>query len=181
MIRVFSASILSRRCTAKRLAIAAMLSITTGLLACGCMWGHVRDAETGLEVSGATVSWVDAYGISNSMTTGLTFAEGLYIFDCKVGKVPRYNPVTFHVTAPGYLPLVVQRQLEYDDNPDASFDDCSSFWAIEDFSLVPSPGGSKSPPPPTPTDTPVPPPTPTPTLVPLPRPSPTATPIPLLR
>ena len=164
----------------KRLVIAATLSITTGLLACGCMFGHVYDANTGLEV-GATVSWVDGYGISNSMTTGLTWAEGLYIFDCKVGKVPRYNPVTFHVTAPGYLPLVVQRQLAYDDNPDASFDDCSSFWAIEDFSLVPSPGGSKSPPLPTPTDTPVPPPTPTPTRMPLPRPSPTATPIPLLR
>ena len=30
----------------KRLALAAMLSITTGLLTCGCMWGHVRDANT---------------------------------------------------------------------------------------------------------------------------------------
>jgi hypothetical protein len=164
----------------KRLSIAAMLSITTGLVTCGCMWGHVYDANTGLEV-GATVSWVDGHGISNSMTTGLASAEGLYIFDCKAGEVPQYNPVTFHVTAPGYQPLVVQRQIVYDDNPDESFNDCSSFWAIEDFSLVPISGGSKSLPPPTPTDTRVPPPTPTPTLMPLPRPLPTATPILLLR
>jgi len=168
----------------KRLAIAAMLSITTGLLACGCLWGHVRDAETGLEVEGATVSWVDGHGTSNSMTTGLPFAEGLYIFDWSVGPIPNYAPVTFQVTAPGYQPLVEQRVLAYDDNPNASYDDWSSIWEIQDFSLVPIPGGSKSPPPPppppppTPTDTPVPPPTPTPTLTPLPRPSPTATPTP---
>ena len=164
----------------KRLAIAAMLSITTGLLACGCMFGHVYDANTGLEV-GATVSWVDGQGNSNSMTTGLAFSQGFYVFDCKIGKVPLYAPVTFHVTAPGYSPLVVQRQSVYDDNPDESFNDCSSFWEIQDFSLVPIPGGSKSPPPPTPTDTPVPPPTATPTRMPLPWPSPTATPIRFVR
>jgi len=165
----------------KRLAIAAMLTITTGLLTCGCMWGHVYDANTGLEVEGATVSWVDGQGNTNSMTTGLAFSEGFYVFDCKIGKVPMYAPVTFHVTAPGYSPLVVQRQVVYDHNPDESFNDCSSFWEIQDFSLVPTSGGSKSLPPPTPTDTRVPPPTPTPTLMPLPRPLPTATPILRLR
>lgn len=165
----------------KRLAITAMLSITTGLLTCGCLWGHVRDAETGLEVSGATVSWVDGCGLSNSMTTGLIWAEGLYVFDHLVGLVPCGNTATFNVTAPGYLPLVEQRPIGYDDNPNASLPDLSSFWEIQDFSLVPIPGGSKSLPPPTPTDTPVPPPTPTPTLMPLPRPWPTATPMPRLR
>ena len=72
----------------KRLAIAGMLSIATGLLTCGCMWGHVYDANTGLEVEGATVSWVDGQGNSNSMTTGLAFSEGFYVFDCNIGKVP---------------------------------------------------------------------------------------------
>lgn len=169
----------------KRLAIAAMLSITSGLLACGCLWGHVYDAETGLEVEGATVSWVDGHGTSNSMTTGLTWAEGLYIFDWSVGPIPNYAPVTFQVTAPGYQPLVEQRVLAYDDNPNASYDDWSSIWEIQDFSLVPLPKTSGPPPQPSPspaaTHTPVPTPTPTPALMPLPRPLPTATPIPPLR
>jgi hypothetical protein len=166
----------------KRLAIAAMLSIITGLLTCGCMWGHVTDANTGLDVPGATVSWVDAYGNSGSEMTGLFWAPGLYVFDCKVGGVSHYNPVTFHVTAPGYSPLVVQREILYDDNPDASFDDCSSFWAINDFSLVPLPPTSGMLPQPSPspaaTHTPVPTPTPTRVLIPIPRPLPTSTPIP---
>ena len=165
----------------KRLAIAAMLSITTGLLTCGCMWGHVRDAETGLDVPGATVSWVDAQGNSGSETTGLFWAPGLYVF-CEYYLIPHYNPVTFTVTAPGYMPLVAHRDLSWDDGPyDGGWPTCEELWDIQDFSLVPIPGGSKSPPPPTPTDTRVPPPTPTPTLMPLPRPLPTATPILLLR
>jgi len=162
----------------KRLAIAAMLSTATALLACGCLWGHVRDAQSGAELSGATVSWVDGNGTSNSQTTGLPFAEGLYIFDWTVGPIPHKYPVTFTVTAPGYQPLVEQRVVAYDDNPNPDPDDPSSFWEIQDFSLVPihpSPHGPPpQPPPPPPTNTPVPPPTPTP----LPRSWPTNTPVP---
>ena len=156
----------------KRSALAAMLSITTGLLACGCMWGHVYDANTGDEVPGATISWVDAKGWnSGSMTTGLFWAPGLYVFDCRVGDVSHYNPATFTITAPGYSPLVVQREILYDDNPNATFDDCSSFWDINDFYLVPLPPTSGLEP-----HTPVPTPTATPTVA-YP-PTPTATPTP---
>ena len=77
----------------KRPAIAAMISITTAFLACGCMFGHVRDAETGLDVPGATVSWVDANGSnSGSETTGLFWAPGLYVF-CGYSIIPHYNPL----------------------------------------------------------------------------------------
>jgi len=169
----------------KRLAIAAMLSITTGLLACGCMWGHVYDAETGLDVPGATVSWVDAQGNSGSETTGLFWAPGLYVF-CGHNLIPHYNPITFTVTAPGYMTLVAHRDLLWHDGPyNGGFPTCDELWDIQDFSLMPLPGTSRLPPQPSPSPTPphtrVPPPTPTPTLMPLPRPLPTATPILLLR
>jgi hypothetical protein len=158
----------------KRLALAAMLSIIAGLLTCGCMWGHVYDANTGDEVPGATILWVDAKGWnSGSMTTGLFWAPGLYVFDCKVGDVSHYNPATFTITAPGYSPLVVQREILYDDNPNATFDDCSSFWDINDFYLVPLPPTSGLAP-----HTPVPPPTATPTVAHPPTPTPTRTPTP---
>jgi hypothetical protein len=156
----------------KRLAIAAMLSITTGLLTCGCMWGHVRDANTGLDVPGATVSWVDAQGDSGSTTTGVFWAPGLYVF-CGYDLIPHNNPITFTVTAPGYTPLVVQTHVTYDENPNASLDphDCSRFQEILDFPLVPLPPTSGMPP-----HTPVPTPTATPTVAHVPRPSPTSTP-----
>jgi hypothetical protein len=166
----------------RRMALAAMLSITAGLLTCGCMWGHVYDAETGLDVPGATISWVDAQGNSGSMTTGLWWAPGLYAF-CGYDLIPHYNPITFTVTAPGYLPLVAHRNLSWDDGPyDGGFPTCEELWDVQDFSLMPLPGTSALPPQPSPspdaTPTPVPTPTATPTVTHLPTPTPTPTPKP---
>jgi hypothetical protein len=143
----------------RRPAIAAMLGIATALLASGCMWGHVYDAETGLDVPGATVSWVDAHGNSGSETTGLFWAPGLYAFcsESEYYSVPHYNPVTFTVTAPGYAPLVAHRNLSWDDGPyDGGTPTCDNLWDIQDFSLMPLPGTSGLPahtPVPTPTTT----------------------------
>ena len=170
----------------KRSAIGAMLGIATAFLACGCMWGHVYDAETGLDVPGATVSWVDAQGNSGSETTGLWWAPGLYVFcsESEYYSVPHYNPVTFTVTAPGYMPLVAHRQISYDDGSYAGvgYPSCDNVWEIQDFSLMPLPGTSGLLPQPSPspaaTHTPVPTPTPTRVLIPIPRPLPTSTPIP---
>jgi hypothetical protein len=151
-----------------RLAIAVIVSITTGLLACGCMWGHVYDANTGHEVPGATVSWVDHFGRSGSMTTGLWWAPGLYAFCYELYTAPLDNPVTFTITAPGYMPLVEQRQVSYEDGSYAGvgWPTCDNTWEIQDFSLMPLPGTSGLPlqpsPSPTPSHTPVPTPTPTP-------------------
>jgi hypothetical protein len=169
----------------KRPAIAAMIGITTAFLACGCMFGHVYDAETGLDVPGATVSWVDAQGNSGSETTGLWWAPGLYVFcsESEYYSVPHYNPVTFTVTAPGYMPLVAHRDLSWDDGPyDGGLPTCEELWDIQDFSLMPLPGTSGLLPQPSPspaaTHTPVSTPTPTRVLIPIPRPLPTSTPIP---
>jgi peptide methionine sulfoxide reductase MsrA len=52
-----------------RLAIVTVLSITTVFLASGCLWGVVRDTETGAGVAGATVSWTDSEGRSHSTVT----------------------------------------------------------------------------------------------------------------
>jgi hypothetical protein len=170
------AELFMRRDTMKRLAIAAMLGIATALLACGCMWGHVYDAETGLDVPGATVSWVDAQGNSGSETTGLFWAPGLYVF-CGYDLIPHYNPITFTVTAPGYMPLVAHRDLSWDDGPyDGGFPTCDELWDVQDFSLMPLPGTSGLLPQPSPS--PVPTPTATPTLAHRTRPTPTPTPKP---
>jgi hypothetical protein len=168
----------------KRLPVAAILSATTGLLACGCLWGHVYDAETGLDVPGANVSWVGGNGSSNSETTGLFWAPGLYVF-CG-SEAPLSSPVTFTVSAPGYLPLTAERQILWDDGPglDSPTDwpTCDNLWEIQDFYLMPLPGTSALPPQPSPspaaTETPMPTPTPKPGLIPLPRRWPTATPMP---
>ena len=154
----------------KRLAIAAIVSITAGLLACGCLWGHVYDAETDLDVPGATVSWVDGHGESGSMTTGLWWAPGLYVFCYDLYTAPLYNPVTFTITAPGYLPLVVQRQLSYDDGSftGVGWPSCDNVWEVQNFSLMPLPGTSALPPQPSPSPTPSH--TPVPTLTPTPKP-----------
>ena len=164
----------------KRSAIAAMLGIATALLACGCMWGHVYDAETGLDVPGATISWVDTQGYSGTETTGLFWAPGLYVF-CGYSIIPHYNPITFTITAPGYMTLVAHRNLSWDDGSySGGTPTCDNMWDVQDFSLMPLPGTSVLPlqpsPTPTPAHTPVPTPTATPTLARLPRPTPTPTP-----
>jgi hypothetical protein len=152
----------------KRLALAAMLSIITGLLTCGCMWGHVRDANTGLDVPGATVSWVDPQGNAGAEMTGLWWAPGLYAFCYDYYSAP-HNPVTFTVVAPGYLPLVAQRNLLWDEGPHDGGSACDNVWDVQDFSLVPIPPTTGMPP-----HTPVPTPTATPTVAHVP--TPTATP-----
>lgn len=164
----------------KGLAIGVVLTITTALVASGCMWGHVYDFQTGQQVPGATVSWVDGHGASASMTTGLWWSPGLYAFCYQSYIAPRYNPVTFTITAPGYMPLVVQRQISYDDGSWVGVDwpTCDTAWEIQDFTLMPLPGTSALPPQPSPPPTPVPTRTSTPALLVKNTPTPTPTPKP---
>jgi hypothetical protein len=123
-------------CNRRLLFLATALGLATALLASGCLWGVVRDADTGAGISGATVTYIDSEGHSQSTTT----VDGLYAFDIATGPVPAPGTATFEVTAPGYEAVTEGRLIEYDDNPHATLDNPSSFWEIQHFDLMPEGG-----------------------------------------
>lgn len=127
----------------KRLAIVVVLSISTALLASGCLWGVVTDADTGAAIPGATVMYTDSEGHTDSTTTN---ALGFYAFDQATGPIPAAGSATFEVSAPGYETLTQSRVIAYNDNPNATLANPSSFWEIQSFQLAPeeAPGNSVS-------------------------------------
>lgn len=142
----------------ERPAIAAVFSIIMAFLASGCLWGVVRDANTGAPVSGAVVSYTDNQGHTASTTTN---ANGFYSFDSASGPAPAVGPALVEIGAPGYEFRAETRLIEYNDNPSATFSNLSSFWEAQHFGLAPLPGSPPPPPPPpnpTATPTSVPPP-----------------------
>ena len=64
-------------------------------LASGCVWGVVRDADTGAGLTGATITYTDAHGASASTTTG---PLGLYAFNLAGGHVPALGDATFDLS-----------------------------------------------------------------------------------
>jgi Carboxypeptidase regulatory-like domain len=117
-----------------------LLIASVALLASGCLWGRVIDSDTGAPIAGASVSYVDSYGHTG---TAITNSGGLYWFDSAAGPVPALGPVTINVSAPGYAPFSQPTLVQYDDNPNASLANLSSFWEVRSFSLVPQ--GSQQP------------------------------------
>lgn len=109
--------------------LVALMSMTLAVLASGCLWGTVK-GPTGDGVQGATVTYTDSTDRTASTTTG---PNGWYSF--KLTSAPLPGPVTFNVSAPGYQTITPARVVEYNDNPNASLDDVSSFWEIQNFSL----------------------------------------------
>jgi hypothetical protein len=120
----------------KRLAIAAMLSITTGLLMCGCMAGIVTNDVTGNPVGDIEVQWGDSHGHWGQTTTD---SHGLYVFDVREGApIPVPGPVDFHLNN-FYSGLVVcgapvqERLVEYDDRPAST--PPADPWEIQSFTV----------------------------------------------
>jgi hypothetical protein len=111
--------------------------LTTGiaLFASGCLWGVVQDSQTGAPIAGASVSYVDSYGHTGTATTN---SGGLYWFDSATGPIPALGPVTLNVGAPGYKSLSLPTLVQYNDNPNASVANLSSFWEVQSFFLAPS-------------------------------------------
>jgi hypothetical protein len=122
----------------KRAAFLTVLSITAAFLTSGCLWGVVRDADTGVGVSGATVSYTDSRGHSQSTTT----VNGLYVFDIAMGPIPAAGPAAFQVSGPGYEPLTATRSMQYNDNPNATGENLSSYWEVQHFDLELAPTAS---------------------------------------
>jgi hypothetical protein len=116
----------------RRFVLFTVLTVGIASLASGCLWGQVRDADTGYVMPGVTVAWTDSEGHSASTTTN---SVGIYLFDGAEGPVPAAGPVNFQLSAPDCLILTETRLVEYDDNPNASLDNPSSFWEVQEFAL----------------------------------------------
>ncbi len=120
---------------AKRLSyLTCLLVLPVALLASACMWGVVRDADTGAGIEGATVAYTDSYGHTGSTTSR---AGGLYHFDSATGLIPAAGPVDIEVSAPGFATLETDVAVQYNDNPNATFANLSSFWEVRSFDLTP--------------------------------------------
>ena len=113
----------------------SLLTAGAALLATGCLWGTVKDANTGAPLVGATVSYTDAKGHTGSTTTN---AIGLYSFDQAVGPYPAPGVVSMEISMPGYDTLTTTLSAAYDDNPNATLANLSSFWEARSFGLWPS-------------------------------------------
>jgi hypothetical protein len=102
------------------------------LVISGCMWGVVRDADTGTGLAGVTVKYTDVNGKTRTTTTN---ADGIFSFDQATGSEPAVGPVTFELSRPGYEPLTAARLVQYNDNGNATLADRSSFWEVQGFNL----------------------------------------------
>ena len=111
-----------------------MVSLAAVFLASGCMWGVVKDADTGAGIQGATVTYTDSHGNTRSTTTT---TGGLYAFDSASGAVPAVGTVGLEISAPGYTTLATNRTVQYNDNPNATLANPSTFWEIQSFELMP--------------------------------------------
>jgi hypothetical protein len=104
------------------------------ILSSSCMWGVVRDAETGAPIVGAQVRYTDANGHTGTTTTD---ADGRYVFDQASVAVPAAGPVTFQVSALGYQTTTTPRLVQYNDS-NGNLSNLSSFWEVQNFSLAPA-------------------------------------------
>ncbi len=102
----------------------------TMMLSSGCMWGVVRDAETGVPIPGAGVHLIDSQ-FNTRITT--TDANGVYIFDQKAEPGPVPGTIHIAVGAPGFESLGDIFNADFLDGP-------TPFTERRDFDLRPNPG-----------------------------------------
>jgi hypothetical protein len=120
---------------AKRLLFTTLgFSILFAVFSSSCMWGVVRDAETGAPIVGAQVKYTDANGHTGTTTTD---ASGRYVFDQASVAVPAAGPVTFEVSALGYQTTTAPRLVQYNDS-NGNLSNLSSFWEVQNFDLAPT-------------------------------------------
>lgn len=100
----------------------------------GCMWGVVRDAETGVPVSGARVHIVDSQ-FNRRITT--TDANGVYVFDQKAKPGPVPGTIHIAVGAPGFESVGDILSADFLDGP-------TPFTERRDFDLRPNPGAYRN-------------------------------------
>jgi hypothetical protein len=115
-------------------AIVVILIVFSLVVAPGCLWGVVRDADTGAPIHGAQVEYTDSYGHTG---VAYTDANGIYAFDQAAGPVPAAGPVTLDVSAAGYEPVSSPVLVQYNDHDVATLSNLSTFWEVQHISLTP--------------------------------------------
>ena len=102
----------------------------------GCMWGVVRDAETGAPIPGASVhiNIVDRQ-FNTRITT--TDANGVYVFDQKAGPGLVPGTIDIAVGAPGFESVGDILSADFLDGP-------TPFTERRDFDLRPNPGAYRN-------------------------------------
>jgi hypothetical protein len=108
----------------------ALFGILIGALASGCMWGVVKDADTGKPLAGVTITLTDTQGQTLTTTSDANGSSALAL-----SAAPARGPVNFQVDSPGYQSITETRDILYDDNPNASFQNMQSFWDVQVFNL----------------------------------------------
>ena len=122
----------SRKRRPHRYLLVIGLSALLALLSSGCLWGVVRDAETGEPIAGAEITYTDVNGNTGTTTAD---ADGRYAFDQADVIVPAAGPVSFDVTAVGYQPQTAARLVEYNDS-NGSLANLSTFWEVQHFNMT---------------------------------------------
>lgn len=110
-------------------ALAAVLA-AAALTASGCMWGIVRDADSGMPLPGVSVRYTDGNGATQETTTG---PDGVYVFDGSTAPAP--GPVTLELNGEGLQSLSEARWADFADNPAAGPDDPLRRWDLQDFMM----------------------------------------------
>jgi Carboxypeptidase regulatory-like domain len=116
------------------LSVLFVSGIALAFLASGCMWGVVKDANTGAPLRGATVTFTDSSGQTVTTTTDV---NGLFGFGAPVSAAPARGPVKFQVESHEYPTMSETRDVLYNDNPNATFENMSTFWEVQVFDLAP--------------------------------------------
>jgi hypothetical protein len=119
----------------RRLSLPVLLG-ALALVASGCMWGVVRDADTGAPLAGVNVTYTDSYGQTASTTTD---ANGLFGFGAPASVAAARGTVTFQAGAPGYESINSVRFADYAENPGATLSNPTSFWEVQNFTLLSAP------------------------------------------
>jgi len=119
-----------------RLPFLLVLGLALAFAASGCMWGVVRDADSGKPLAGVRITITDTQGQTLTTTSD---ANGLFGFGAPVSASPARGPVNFQVDTPGYQTVNETRDVLYDDNPNASFENMSSFWEVQILGLFATP------------------------------------------
>jgi hypothetical protein len=121
-----------RRVRFRSLVPVALLCALLSLLASGCMWGVVRDVDTGAPIAGASVTVTDQNGQTLATTTDVNGLWGIGV----PGAVAAVGSASFQVQAPGYDTVNETRTIDYLDNPNATFENFASFWDVQVFPIA---------------------------------------------
>jgi hypothetical protein len=112
--------------------LAILPAIALALLASGCLWGFVTDADTGAPIPGASVAYTDADGSTGTATTD---SHGIYTVDIAKGRMLATGSAGFEISADGYHTKTESRLIEYNDGLSPSLDNPSSFLEVQSFTL----------------------------------------------